>query len=64
MGGVGAPNPSDTIRQLKLKIQVTGGIPIDRQALCFAGHRLLDDRTCESYHLEPTDTIKLVMKIN
>jgi ubiquitin len=52
---------SDTVFDVKKKIQDTDGIPIREQRLIYTGRQLIDDRTLADYDIQKGSQMHLVV---
>ena len=57
-------DPADSIGNVKQKIQVIEGIPLDQQRLIFAGKQVEEGHTLRTYRIQNKSTLYLVLRMS
>ncbi|RYP42754.1 hypothetical protein DL768_010246 [Monosporascus sp. mg162] len=55
--------PTDTVSEIKEKVEEKEGIPPVQQRLIYGGKQMVDDKTAENYNLEGGATLHLVLAL-
>jgi ubiquitin len=55
--------PTDTIENIKKRVEEKEGIPPSQQRLIFAGRAMADARTVQDYGLKAGNTLHLVLSL-
>ncbi|KAH7274811.1 ubiquitin-related domain-containing protein, partial [Fusarium solani] len=55
---------SDTVKNLRSRIQEEEGTPIHKQRIVFNGHQLEDERCICDYNIGKGDTVHLVLQLS
>ena len=55
--------PTDTIKNVKVKVKDKDGVPTNEQRLIYAGHELKDNQTLEDYSIQSEATLHLVLRL-
>lgn len=57
-------NQSDTVKDIKEKIQEKNGVSTNKQRLIFTGKQLEDHQTMEQYNIKKDSTLHLMLRLD